>query len=128
MIDRIPELDVLAGPVEGEEAALAEVRGRVLSQVRRRPRWPVWLAAAAMIAVALLAGWFAKRLNAPVETMTYALHAPAAPEVHLSPAPSPVRPALRARVKPPVKAQSEEQVVVHLETDDPDVVIYWITD
>ena len=64
------------------------------------------------------------RLNAPVETLTYALHAPAAPEVHLSPAP-----AVRTHLKPLVKAQpAEEHVVVRLETDDPNVVIFWITD
>ena len=52
------------GRVVGEEAALAEVRARVLAQVRRRPQRPVWLAAAAMVALALLAGWLARRLNA----------------------------------------------------------------
>ena len=60
MNDRIPELDILAGPVQGEEAALAEVRAGSWRQIRRRPRWPVWLAAAAMVLVALLAGWFAR--------------------------------------------------------------------
>ncbi len=126
MIDRIPELDVLAGPVVGEEAALAEVRARVLSQVRRRPQWPVWLAAAAMVAVALLAGWLARRLNAPVETMTYALHAPAAPEVKFSLPPAPVRKVVQRRVKPPAKPS--EPIVVRFETDDPNVVILWLGD
>ena len=112
---------------QGEEAALAEVRAEVLRRIRRRPQWPVWLAAAAMVVLALLAGWFARRLNAPVQTMTYALHAPAAPEVRVSPAPA--TPALRVHTRPPVKAQpAEEHVVVRLETDDPNVVIFWITD
>jgi len=125
MNDRIPELDVLAGPIEGEEAALAEVRSRVLSSIGRRRQLPVWLAAAAMVVVALFAGWFATRINAPLQTMTYSLQPPAAPEVHLSP--TPVR-TVHARVKPPVKAQADEQVVVQLETDDPNVVILWISD
>ena len=126
MNDRIPELDALAGPIDGEDAALAEVRGRVLASIRRRRQWPVWLAAAAMVVVTLFAGRFASRLNAPVQTLTYSLQPPPAPEVHLSAVP--VRRAVHARVKPPVKAQPDEQVVVQLETDDPNVVILWISD
>jgi hypothetical protein len=126
MNDRIPELDVLLGPVEGEEAALAEVRARVRQRIRR-PQWPLWLAAAAMLAVALLAGWFAKRLNQPVETLTYALRAPEAPEVRLTlPPPVPVRRAVRKSTPAPVK--NTEPIVVRLETDDPNVVILWLGD
>ncbi len=126
MNDRIPELDVLLGPVEGEEAALAEVRSRV-RQRTGRPQWPVWLAAAAMLAVALLAGWFAKRLNQPIETLTFALRAPEAPEVRLAPPPpAPVRRVVRKRVQPAVK--NNEPIFVRLETDDPNVVILWLGD
>lgn len=115
-------------------ADLAVVRARVMGELRqdRRVWWrPLWVfglaAAAAVIGVAI-----ALRPLPPVAPMpTVAIAPPAAP-VWQPPAIRTVRHRRRpAAVARPVVAHAQPSgppIVVKMVTDDPDVVIYWITD
>ena len=112
------------------EAHYAAVRARVISDLRReRRRWAwriAWVAAALVLALAP-ALWLARRPVPPAPTVAVA-HPPAPlvavgePRVE----PRPVRRMVRhARPRP---ATPPEPFVVKLLTDDPDVIIYWISD
>ena len=119
-------------------AAYVAVRARVLGEIERRPsRWWMFGLAAAFTAAALLAAVWLR----PVKHVEIARHEALARFV------SPVRP---ATVEPPVvrvarahrhrksipaaapviraAAPEEKPLVVKMVTDDPGVVIYWISD
>jgi hypothetical protein len=120
-----------AEPVD--EAALREVRARVLARVAaERPRaFPLWRWAAVTAAVALISG-----TGYVVPNLISTLPPPPpgpGPIVVVQPPVPPPRPQAVARVvpvrkpKPVVKAAEPAQpLLVKLETDDPNVVIYWI--
>jgi anti-sigma factor RsiW len=124
---------------EPGEAAYAAVRARVLGELQRPARgWWFGLAAAMAAAALLLALWMR-----PVKRPAIARHAPPAPQQVVVPAPAvvpelavvPVVHHPRHHKAPVVKtaaqkapALPEKPLVVKLVTDDPDVVIYWITD
>lgn len=99
-----------------EAAHFAAVRARVLAELERGParRWRFgWVYAMAAAAVVLLIVLWPRpelRLALPMP------HAPAAPLV--------------AKVPLPYHqaAQPSETVVLKIETDNPDVVIYWIAE
>ena len=103
-----------------EAAHFAAMRARVLGELERTParRWRfAWgFAMAAAAAVLLIAMW-----PRPEQHMALPMpHAPAAlvlAKVLLEPP--------KAR---PRKPQDSENVVIKIETDNPDVVIYWIAE
>jgi len=112
-----------------EAAHFAAVRARVLAELERgrKLRWRyAWLGAIAAASIAALAlflavwpgpeGTPAMRLALPMPP------APAAPAV-VKVARAPVAPARVAHT-----ARQAETILVKLETDDPDVVIYWIAE
>jgi anti-sigma factor RsiW len=123
----------------GEEpgaAAYAAVRARVIGELERRPmrRWFFGLAAVAVTAALLAAVWMR-----PAKHVEQAhREAPQPQREVVIPQPEtaivPVRtPGPRSRVQraetPAVKpVVADKPLVVKLVTDDPDVVIYWITD
>ena len=118
-----------ADPVE--EAHLAAVRARVLSELERgaNRRWRLgWVYAMAVAAMVLLmAVW-------PRSSKRVAVTVPPAPVVAVAQVPraEPLLPAVRHRHRPRkvvVKAEKPaEPLVVKLLADDPNVIIYWITD
>jgi hypothetical protein len=112
------------------DAHFAAVRARVLGELQRRPapRWRfAWVCAlAGAFALLLLAWWPAPEERLVITTP----NAPAAPAV----APVGAKRALRRprkveakAAKPLVRPEPAEPLVVKLLTDDPNVVIYWIT-
>jgi len=113
-------------------AHYAAVRARVLAKLQPAPWWRRrWVPAAALAAAACCAWWLAmvnEKLHQPVPPPQVALARPPAPP----PAADPARtvPALpRHPVHPPHlrKPITEEPLTVRMVTDDPNVVIYWIT-
>ena len=104
-----------------EAAHFAAVRARVLAELERAParrwRW-AWLpapaAAAAMILAIVMWPRPELRLALPVPSTPAA---PAVAKVVLPPTPPPRR-----------AAQPTETVVMQIETNNPDVVIYWIAE
>lgn len=124
--------------VDGLRALLAELAAgaapstppiavTVMRRIRaRRYGWAAFGATAAAAAV-LIAVQIAA-LSRPVPAISLALRPPAAPVVtaarHAAPAAA-VKPRLARRTVP---ARPSEPVVVKLVTDDPNVVIYWLTD
>ena len=127
------------------EAALAAVRTRVWSELapRRRPLWrSPWVYGLAAAALLLAMVWMRpagprRRVEAPAKQIAIA-PPPPAPEPVVERAPvRVVRVGARARRRhlakpagPPLVAVSpdEKPLVVKMVTEDPDVVIYWITD
>ena len=113
--------EVHGEPVEA--AHFAAVRARVLAELERAParRWRfAWgFAMAAAAAVLLIAMW-----PRPEQHLALPMpHAPAAPLV------AKVLPKLpKAKPRKPRKPQDSEDVVMKIETDNPDVVIYWIAE
>lgn len=119
-----------------EPGHLAAVRARVLSQIehQHRPFWrKAWVYAVAAAAVVL---WVVARPGVkprPTVAMVTpqrqaAVAPPIAPPVEAAaarPAPGRRKPAAKA-VLPELKPA--ETVLVKLETDNPDVVIYWIAE
>ena len=115
-----------------EQPHFAAVRARVISQLESesRPWWRYGWAFALTAAAMALFLWFRPQ---PIEQLALTpLPAPSAPAVaKVPPAPIPVR---RPGIKRPVHtvaAKPEtpaEPVKVKLLTDDPNVIIYWITD
>jgi anti-sigma factor RsiW len=110
--------EVHSEPVEA--AHFAAVRARVLAELERAPvrRWRlVWVPAMAAAAVVLLLAIWPR----PEQHIALPMpHKPAAPLV------AKVLPKLpKARPRAP---QASEDVVMKIETDNPDVVIYWIAE
>jgi len=130
-----------ADPLAG--AHFAFVRARVLSRLagerRGRRRWAWMYGAAAMAAAALLlaAGLWPRRPQrnaAPrIAPPVAAVSRPAPPEIHAAAVRIQRHPrrhfaAAKAHVAPAgPAAQPAKPLVVKLVTDDPNVVIYWIT-
>jgi anti-sigma factor RsiW len=115
-----------------EAAHFAAVRARVLSELERGAgrRWRfVWLYAMAAAAVVLLVvGWPRPELRMALPMPP----APGAPMVakvqHRTPEARTARPRPRKAVaKAEAPQEPGEPMVVKLLTNDPDVVIYWIT-
>jgi len=115
-----------AEPVEA--AHFAAVRARVLAELERAParRWRfAWAAAlGAAAAVLLMALWPRPEMRLAVPMP----QAPAAAAVARTVLPSHPKMAAKARPPQPVERAAAPPMVVKLLTDDPDVVIYWITD
>jgi anti-sigma factor RsiW len=111
-----------------EAAHFAAVRARVLAEIEggRARRWRfAWMYAMAAAAVVLLvAGWPRTELRMVLPVPS----APAAPVVAkvVLPRPGKVATVAAKRVKEP-EPEPAESMVVKLLTNDPDVVIYWIT-
>jgi len=110
-----------------DAAHFAAVRARVVAQLahERRPLWRrAWVYRLAAVAAALLVGVAVRpsRWVAPRPPEVAMVHPPVA--VQPVPPPRPVR----VRHKPRSKAAPGEQVLVRLVTDNPDVVIYWISE
>lgn len=114
-----------------EAAHFAAVRARVLSELERGAarRWRfAWMYAMAAAVVVLLIGW-----PRPEQHMVVPMpQAPAAPTV--AKVQTPVVKTVRRRSRPRVAVARKEEpqepaepMVVKLLTNDPDVVIYWIT-
>jgi hypothetical protein len=106
--------------------AYAAVRARVRSRLRARRRWG-WVWAAGVVAAGLVLGVGVRSKMQVDELPALALQVPGAPEVRASTEPRmPARkPAWRAKGSLHHKA---EEVLVKIETGDPDVVIYWIAE
>ena len=134
-------LQLLQG-IHQEEIApahFAAVRARVMAQLEGslqpwwRKAWVYGLAAAAAGALFLM---LVLRPATPVHPRRMAVQAPVPPP-QVEAAPAPVVPRVtrahhvrRPRVRPPARTARTpgSPSVVKLLTDDPDVVIYWITD
>jgi len=120
-----------AEPVE--EAHFAAVRARVLSELERGPArgwrrpWAYAMVAAALLLAIALWPRPSARIVAPAPP------APVAAVARVQPAGPVAAPAVHHRTRPRkivlVKAEEPaEPLVVKLLTDDPNVIIYWITD
>lgn len=114
-------------------AHYAAVRARLLAKLQPAPWWRRrWLSAAALAAVAGCAWWLAVlngKLHQPVPPPQVALVRPPAPQPKPIPASS-ARAMPQRRVHPPhlrKPAATGEPLTVRMVTDDPNVVIYWIT-
>ena len=109
-----------------EAAHFAAVRARVLAGLERAParRWRyAWAGALAAAAAVLLVGlWPRPELHMAVPIPK----APAAPAIARTVPPPHPRALAKPRPPEPVQ-QASAPMVVKLLTDDPDVVIYWIT-
>ena len=108
-----------------ESAHFAAVRARVLAEIEGgrargwRFGWMVAMAAAAAAVVVMLAIW-----PRPEQHLAMPMPSPpAAPVVARVELPRP----RRVMVKPVAQPEPTESMVVKLLTNDPDVVIYWIT-
>ena len=116
------------------DAHYATVRARVLERLEnRRRKWvPLWagaLAAAAILIVAILVVPHSRN-PIPVRPSVPAVTGPMAEAVEPPPAAvSEVAPRVAGKHQIRKRPQpAAEPLVVKLITDDPDVVIYWITD
>jgi anti-sigma factor RsiW len=113
-------------------AHFSAVRARVVAELeqKRRPMWGYGLAA---VAVALLVMLALRPGRTPVVTrsnrsLTVAALSPPAVREPVVP-PPPHRRVVRRVVRPKVPdTPDQEPLIVKLQTDDPNVVIYWIAD
>jgi anti-sigma factor RsiW len=120
-------------------AHFAAVRARVIAELEGslrpwwRKAWVYGLAAAAAAALILMLAWHPA---APMQPRRMAVQAPPPQQIEVTP-PAPVVPRVtkahhvrRRRTQPPAALPAEPgpPIVVKLLTNDPDVVIYWITD
>jgi anti-sigma factor RsiW len=117
--------DAHAEPVEA--AHFAAVRARVLAELERgrasRWRWMWAPALAAAAAVVLLLVAWPRPEHRIVLPMPHSLAAPLVAKV----LPEPPKARLSTLQKTQ-KPQASEEVVMKIETDNPDVVIYWIAE
>ena len=106
--------------LEANGTALAMLREQPLIRREKPAKIPRWLPYAAAIALAFGAGalWKPEPVEPPPAVRT-AVDAP-----RFGPMPKPVIRTVR-RVKRPEK---HESIVVKMLTDDPNVIIYWVTD
>jgi hypothetical protein len=109
-----------------EATAVDAMRARTMAALRpeRSVLWPLMrYAAAVLIVIGGLVAW-KMQYPAPLPVIRAAVSDPKlAPVTVMKPSMQQTR-----RVKKPRPAEPREPVVVKLLTDDPDVVIYWITD
>ncbi len=108
--------------------AYTAVRARVMAAIERRRR--LWTLAWACAAAAILLAGAGLRREMRVEPVRQVALAP--------PGPAPLAPVRAAHARPAPKqrrrralsgaAHRPETIVVKLETDNPDVVIYWIAE
>ena len=122
-----------------DAAAFAAVRARVMGELERRPARRWWLVLGAACAAALIVAIFTVRTT-PTGKPVVAFRTAPPPRVEiprLAEATSTRPPAVVVRVhhrrpRRPVAVESpgevEKPMVVKMVTDDPDIVIYWITD
>ena len=107
---------------EIEPAAYAAVRARVLAELRPRRRWG-WAWAATAVAVMALGVAVKERVR--VEELRIVARAPEIPAAELRGGRMPARmPAWRAGGS----LHKREEIVMKIETSQPDVVIYWIAE
>jgi len=120
--------------VSAPEHVYCAVRARVAAEIYDRDRWrwfAMWPAFAAVVTCGLVLiivqlrreSMVVKQLPAPARVEIAAVD-PEPPAAFAPPPKHRVRKAA-ARIAAPV---SDEPLVVHMFTDDPDVVIYWIAD
>jgi anti-sigma factor RsiW len=115
-------LVLLAGEIL-PDSAYAAVRRGVMEQVRPdRRRWPIWAAAAAALVCATLA------LSILWQRTTAIVPAPPMPSVAVKAELPPYPPAPPPRRKRVVATSPQPQLVVKIVTDDPNLVIYWISE
>jgi hypothetical protein len=105
----------------------AAVRARVMAELRPRRRWRwVWAVAGVAAVVLVVASIGIQREMRVAELpLRVAAVVPPAPAVRVTKRrtpPIPKRPVVAKKVAP------SEEIVVKVETGDPDVVIYWITE
>ena len=112
------------------EAHFAAVRARVMAEVegRRVSRWRLVWAPAMAAAAAVLLGilWPRPELRMAVP-IPPAPSAPVVAKVKLEPPRIVPAPARTVVAKAQLAPEAAEQMVVKILTNDPDVVIYWIT-
>ena len=107
---------------EIEPAVYAAVRARVMAELRPRRRWG-WVWAAAGVAAVVLGSLSAERMR--VEELRIVVRAPEIPAADLRGGRMPARmPAWRAGGS----LYKKEEIVMKIETSEPDVVIYWIAE
>jgi hypothetical protein len=129
-----------------EEAHLTAVRARVLAEIagERRPWWrQVWVYGAVVAAaVAITIVGLRPATHRPVDVAVVTPAETVKPPATALPEPAAVPPVhkrahvraarkVEAPIAPPagpVRAAASEPLLVKLITDDPDVVIYWISD
>jgi hypothetical protein len=111
-------------------AHYAAVRARVMGEVRRPRRSWVWGWAAVAACSVIVAGLGIRREMRVEELPVVAVRAPAAPVVGSASAALPARRATKRerRSQGAGSHGSGAQMVVKMESSDPDVVIYWITE
>jgi hypothetical protein len=103
------------------------IASAVVARLRRRRYGWAALAATAAAASVLIAAMISM-LARPLPTISVTLNAPAVAVVPVPRAAEREVQPVRRTVRPRKPAPPAEPVVVQLVTDDPNVVIYWITD
>jgi Putative zinc-finger len=111
-----------------EAAHFAAVRARVLAEIEGgsvrwwRHAWIYAMGAAAVVLLAVLWPRTEEHLALPTPA------APTAPTIARVALPRPTVPVHRSPAARPASAEPVETVLMKIETDNPDVVIYWIAE
>jgi anti-sigma factor RsiW len=111
------------------------VRARVLAELEggRRRRWAWGLAAVAAILLVMFAVWPRRTAQSPARIAVAPPPAPKPPEMVAPAAPKPMtvqvaRVRHRRPARPKAESEATESIVMKLQTNDPDIIIYWIAD